>query len=205
MQLRKERSVRTKIFWLSATVLTTLAACFLLRMGQAHWEGLRGEPSQIVSARSAEITAEKLLIALIPVSLQPIALPQDELGKLGEKTLQNLPTQNDFKNLTSEQAHTTPPFMFEAGMKLKKFEDLLDQKMKAFQGDPRAQRLIAAEGADFYENCSDQAQTPSSVRAVCYIHFIELSVKSGHPENIPKNRMPLEVLTIAKKILPVKA
>jgi hypothetical protein len=172
-------------------------------MGQAHLEGLRGEPSINVSTRSAEI--KKLQIAVKPVSHPQITLAQDELGKLGEKTLENLPTLNDFKNLTSEQVHTTPPFMFEAGMKLKKFEDLLDEKMKSAQGNPQAQQLIATEGANFYENCSDQEQTPSSLRAVCYIHFIELSIKSGHPENIPKNPMPLEVLTIAKKIMPSRA
>jgi hypothetical protein len=164
-------------------------------MGQAHLEGLRGEPSQIVSAHSSEILAKQ-------VFHPRVALPKDELGRLGDRTLDALPKLDDFKSLTEEQAHTMPEALFEGGLKLKTFEDKLEQQMRASSGNPQA---IASEGALFYRNCSNQEQTPSSLRAVCYIHFVQLSVVSGHPENIPQNPMPPEVLKIAKAIIPSRS
>jgi hypothetical protein len=198
--------VRTKSFKLSVialaalTVLATLVACFLMRMGQTHLGGLRGEPSQFVDAHSSGLLAKDLA----QVTHQRVRLPENELGLLGEKILDNFPTLADFKNLTDEQVHTMPAILFQAGLKLKTFEDRLDQKMKASQDNPKARQELASEGALFYQNCSNDEQTASALRAVCYLHFIKLSVESGHPENIPKYRMPLDVITIAKAISPQK-
>jgi hypothetical protein len=193
--------VRNKFIWFSSTVLATLAACFLLRMGQTRLEGLRGEPSQIVPTHSAETLAKRSA----PTTRLQIALPKNELGELGEKTLASFPTFDDFKKLSEEQVHTMPAILFAAGLRLKTFEDKLTEKMKSVEGNSTAEKTVASEGAAFYQNCSNRENVPDSLRAVCYLQFIKLSVASGHPEMIPENQMPPEVLRIARAISPTNS
>jgi hypothetical protein len=98
-----------------------------------------------------------------------------------------------------------PAILFAAGLRLKTFEDKLTEKMKSVEGNSTAEKTVASEGAAFYQNCSNRENVPDSLRAVCYLQFIKLSVASGHPEMIPENQMPPEVLRIARAISPTNS
>jgi hypothetical protein len=125
-----------------------------------------------------------------------------ELKNLGEKVRDSFPKNSDFSKLSDEQVHTMPKKLFAASLQLKLFADELQTKMKQTSSNPPEHQKITEAGAHFYESCASEPQAPSSLRAVCFIHFIDYSVKSGHPQDIPKLHMPLDVIEIAKAITP---
>jgi hypothetical protein len=163
-----------------------------------------------ISRHTVQVSETKLLISKpeIKVETPTLANPPDpthaltppEISHLGDEVLSSLPKLSDLRNLSNEEVHEVAKPVFAGALQIKRFADQLEISMKADAGLVTETQSLAAAGVNFYEKCAVNDQTPESIRAVCYVEFIKLSEKSGHPENLQRLRMPPEVVQIAKSI-----
>lgn len=194
------------------TILITLLSCAAIQLGGRHFlkstrrlsstASTAGSPSTVVTVPVTKTATATETAATAETDLNS---PVAELRTLGAKVLDEFPRNSDFAKLSSEEVHMMPKELFAASLQLKLYSDRLQNKMKQTSNHPSEQQKVAEEGAHFYESCASESQIPSSLRAVCFIHFIDYSVKSGHPQDIPKLHMPLDVIQIAKAITPSRS
>jgi hypothetical protein len=112
---------------------------------------------------------------------------------LATRTLKNLPSNNDLRKLTAEEAHHTPAILMQAAGELGDVAEALDTRLKAAASDPAEKAEAIQDGIAFYQECMNGPERPSSIRALCYSHYRELREMSGKPEsqveaqNVPAN------------------
>ena len=103
-----------------------------------------------------------------PHLLQQSAMSLSDFSELSQATQKALPTLQDFKSLSSKEAHTTPLIIQQAGSALGKVA-------QALSDNPH----FAAEAAQFYRDCFARINLPDQIRALCLANHRNLRLKNG--------------------------
>jgi hypothetical protein len=111
------------------------------------------------------------------------ALSREQFVELTERTLRELPTAEDFKNLTEDEAHHYPEPLARAGGPLGRIAQAVHDQPSL---RPQAER--------FYSECARAEALVVPVRALCYSHVI------GSPQAPPAESLPAEVVRLAKLV-----
>lgn len=110
----------------------------------------------------------------------------EQFGALTEQTLRELPTANDLKNLSTEEAHDYPEPLARAGAPLGRIAQAVND-----------QPSLKPQATRFYSDCARSEAIVVPVRALCYSHVME------DPQAPPAESLPAEVIRLAK-LIPVE-
>jgi hypothetical protein len=107
----------------------------------------------------------------------------EQFGELTERTLRELPTSADLKNLTEEEAHDYPEPLARAGVPLGRIAQAVHD-----------QPSLRPQATRFYADCARSDTVVVPVRALCYAHIL------GDPQAPAPESLPSEVVRLAKLI-----
>jgi hypothetical protein len=137
------------------------------------------------TAKTAEPKLETKIDGDLPAPEQEKA---KSFGAKLEKSFESLPTKDDLKKLTAEEAHETPEIIQQAATDLGEIAEMID-------ADP----ALVSQGADFYKKCALKNSAPSSIRAMCFADLKGLGKKYGIA--LPDDRdFPEDIRALADKL-----
>jgi hypothetical protein len=156
--------------------------------------------THIEEASQVDSSSEKIAAQSTP-RVAPIAAklvqPPDEGKMLAEKrarlqsmiqeTLQNMPTIRDLRALKDEEVHFTPDIVARAA-------ERIGDIAQAIHDEP----ALKNEAIPFYGKCTENAETPTSIRALCYFKLTQLD---PHHEHFDERSIPDNIKNLTKNFL----
>lgn len=96
-----------------------------------------------------------------------------------------LPKKTDLKKIPAEALHQTPPAIIEAGRNLGLIKEII-----------KVHKNYETFALDFYQDCSKNDETPTTVRAICLTNLIVINQLNGNKFNT--NGYPKEIVDLSK-------
>lgn len=131
------------------------------------------------SAKSTEVVSEEIDIE---------ALSEEEFEKFAQDALKIMPRKSDLQNLKPQEVHHFPEPVQKAGHKLAQIKDILTKR-------PDLEEV----GIRFYEECANDNEAMTSVRALCLSNLAQYKAMKG--EVIDFSKYPERVLELANETL----
>lgn len=110
-------------------------------------------------------------------------LSSEQFAALTERTLHELPTALDLRNLSEEEAHDYPEPLARAGVPLGRIAQAVHD-----------QPSLKPQATRFYSDCAKSETIVVPIRALCYSHVL------GDPQAPSPESLPSEVVRLARLI-----
>lgn len=114
-------------------------------------------------------------------------LTLEEFRVLAQQVSKSLPTKQDLKKISPEDAHLSPSPVLAAG-------ESLGRIAEAVYNEP----TLGEEAMVFYLDCANAPMYPDSVRALCYSNYKSLAKKLGR--SIEQSTVPASIRQLADKL-----
>lgn len=114
-------------------------------------------------------------------------LTLEEFRVLAQQVSKSLPTKQDLKKISPEDAHLSPSPVLAAG-------ESLGRIAEAVYNEPN----LGEEAMVFYLDCANAPMYPDSVRALCYSNYKSLAKKLGRV--IEQSTVPAAIRQLADKL-----